>query len=305
MYVERYNETHDPPLYVPTLAGLDHEEVDDLLNVPPREDELPDAFIATGGHWLFSRPFRDRFIDSGIYRPYAPPGFLDSLPSRWRAVNDHHNLGFLAFGSWKLVYDLSFGDSPTLPRRWADLADPAFAGQVTIHGCDGSPGATALLQLLIEEGGSQALAAFARNVASVKHFSQILKGIDSHQTDRTPFNIIQGAAVAQIPSNKRAAIVDLEDGQILMPLSAMVHRDRFDVAHDALAYFYEREFRDVMARGAFTLVDEIDWSEKYAFPDWEAFVARDIDELADELKTAFNEAHATSDRTPVGAHGTT
>lgn len=287
-YVEEYNKSHDIPLYVPTLAGIDHDEVEDLLKVTENIDDLPDAFVATGSHWQFSENFHKRFIKTGLFKPYFPPNFADAIPKQWKEISDKYGQGFLAIGTWDLVYDLSFGEDGPFPKRFMDLSNPEFKGKISIHSCDDSPGCMSLLQLIKDEGGSEALAGFARNVKSVKHFSQIIKGIDSGKSDRTPFNIIPGPATSQIPSNKRAAIIDLQDGSIPMQISILVRHDRMDRADEILSFFYGDAFRKVLSRGSFIFANELDPDRQYAFPNWEDLVACDADERKDKLATEFS-----------------
>ncbi|HIP83131.1 MAG TPA: ABC transporter substrate-binding protein [Desulfocapsa sulfexigens] len=285
--IEAYNKKHDTPLYSATLAGVGHDEVEEILRNTENIEDLPEAFISTGSHWQLCHNFRRRFIDTGLYRPYFPPHFAGAMPEKWKKIADKYKQGFLAVSSWDFVYDLSFGEDGPFPKRFIDLARPEFEGMITLHSCDQSPGSMALLRRLKDEGGPEALAGFARNVGLIKHFAKILKDLGSGKSNTTPFNFIPRPVTTQIPSHKRFALIDLEDGRIPMDISILVKQDRFDDAKEALAFFYSKTCRKLFNRGSFEYVDELDPDERFAFPDWDALIASDADESKTQLTAEF------------------
>lgn len=127
------------------------------------------------------------------------PAALPLLPPELKAAVSKHNLGFLAFGFWQLVCDTSLCPDGPYPARWADLLDPRYR-QRTIHGCDGHVGGMTLAELLQDQQGEQAVTALATNIKAVRHFSQLIKGMNSADPLRAPFNLMPGAAVAKSPA---------------------------------------------------------------------------------------------------------
>lgn len=288
-FIDEYNVSHSVPAYVPTLAGLDHDEVDEIFARTEDIDQMPEVIISTGNHWIFQRKFRQRYIESGAYVPYIPSDIRQKLPSLWKMVAETYALGVLALGGWGLVYDLSFGEPEVLPQHWNDLADTRYAGAITVHGCDGSPGSSSLLAFIRENGGETALEDFSRNVKEVKHFSQILNHLDKGQRG-TPYSILPGPAIGQIPSHKRAAKIELKDGDMLMPMAVLVKADRIAQVEPVMNYFYSDEFRSIMNFGGFVHAGELTEAHNFASPNWEELCTRDADELADELVDRFNRA---------------
>jgi hypothetical protein len=287
-YIEEYNAIHEIPIYSPTLLGVGHDEVEEILKKSEHIDELPDALIATGGHSQLCRNFRQHFIETGLFQPYYPTGFADAMPKQLREISEQYKQGFLALGSWDIVYDLSFGEDGPFPKQLTDLSLPEFTDKISLHSCDDSPSNMTLLQLLKEKGGHEALAGFAGNVKSIKHFSNILKSLGTGKPDTTPFNLIPGPAAAQIPSNKQVALIEVEDGLIPMLITVLVKCDRVSDADTPLAFFYSKPIRKMLGRGSFTFADELDPSRRYAFPDWETLVNTDADESKTQLTAEFN-----------------
>ncbi len=287
-YIGEYNKVHEVPIYSPTLLGLGHDEAEDILKRAEHIDDLPDAVIATGGHWQLCQNFRQLFIDNGLFQPYYPAGFADAMPKQLRDISEQYKQGFLALGSWDIVYDLSFGEGGPFPKRLTDLSHPEFADKISLHSCDNSPNNMTLLQLLKEKGGSDAMAGFAGNVKSIKHFSNILKNIGTEKPENTPFNLIPGPAAAQIPSNKQVALIEVEDGLIPMTITVLVKKDRIADADKALAFFYSKTIRKMLHNGSFIFADELDPNFRYAFPDWDTLVSIDGDENKAQLTAEFN-----------------
>jgi ABC-type Fe3+ transport system substrate-binding protein len=287
-YIEQYNKVQDIPIYSATLAGLDYDSFDNLLRFSEDINDMPDAIVSTGSNWQFRKNFRQHFIDNGLYQPYYPPHFADAMPKQLREVADRYRIGFLAFGSWDLLYDLSFGEDGPFPKRWFDLSRPEFEGKIAMHSCgDCGPGCTSLLQLLKDEGGSEALASFARNVQKLKHFAEILKGIDSGKADSAPFNIIPGPACAQIPSSKRVVLIEPRDGIIPLQVGILVKRDRMSEAEEALSFFYSDAFRKVLKKGSMVPVDELEPDSRFVLPDWDTLLTGDPDEMEYLLQEEF------------------
>ena len=67
-FIDDYNQRHERPLFCPSiLDGIPHG-IDDLMQSSDNAQELPDIWVSTGLHTAFSQPFKQRFIDSGIYQ---------------------------------------------------------------------------------------------------------------------------------------------------------------------------------------------------------------------------------------------
>ncbi len=283
-FIEEYNRKNETPIYSATLAGLDWEEMDDMLKTAQNTEELPEALVLTGTNWQFRNSFRRNFIETGLYKPYCPPDFARAMPKKLQELSEKYAIGFLAFGSWDLLYDLSFGEDGPFPKTWFDLSKPEFKGKITMHSCDDcGPGCVQLLSLLKKKGGSEALSAFAGNISALKHFAEILKTMSSGKAGTTPFNIIPGPAASQAPSTKRIARLELRDGILPMLVSVLVKQDRMDNAEKALSFFYSPEFRKILKKGSLVPADEIGAECPYILPDWEGLLADDDPDNTDDL----------------------
>lgn len=287
-FIADYNRRHSQPIYCPSILDGEPHGIDELMQRSQHIDELPEIWVSIGLHTAFSQPFKQRFLDSGLYQGVTHPDALRQLPAELRRAAERHNLGFLAFGFWQLVCDLSLCPQGPYPRQWADLLDPAFHQQIAMHGCDGHIGGMTLLQLIRDQHGDDAVLALAHNIAAVRHFSQLIKAIGSADPRRVAFNLMPGAAANQIPSHKPAALIELQEGPLLSPLLLFIKADLPVAQREAvLEFLWGDAFRSVLQAGDFHFVDQMDWQRRYSFPDWDRLAASDYNAQSEALGARF------------------
>lgn len=282
-----YNSSHAVPLYCSTLDEGSPHSVEDAMAAASCVSQLPDVWVTNNYHTQLTHPFKQRFIDSGVYVGVTRPDWLDRLPGHFQQIARQHNLGFLAFGSWGMVQDLSVATDAPLPARWDELASAVYSGQIGLHGCSGHVSGSALLLVLRARLGQGAIRRFAGNIRHTRHFSQLIKAMDSSDASRPPFALLPSAAIREIPSRKNVAQLSLQDGPLLTPMFLFVKRDYLDAAQDLLPFFWSETFRDLLRRGDITMVDEIDWSQPWTMPDMDYLASRDFNELSAELEAEF------------------
>lgn len=275
-YIAEYNQSAAKPIHCPNVVDTGRSSIGEELMKAESEADLPDVIVANDLRLLFAEPFRSRFLH--LYQGVTKPSYLDALPGDYRTVAIEKNIGFLAFGRWSLVRDLSVDPDMPNPTSWADLTDDAYRNRVVMPRCSEHISGISLMMALEETKGLDAVTAFSRNVSSTKHFSQIIMGMDTFDEQRAALAILPGPVVAQIPSKKRAGILELTDGPVLMPILLYVRKDRIDQCQGALDFFWGETFRtEVLNRGNFETPDRIDWTKPFLFPDWTRLAEEDYD----------------------------
>lgn len=275
------------PIYCPTILDGKPKSLEEQLHDAQSEDDVPDVLVTTGLNLVFSKTFRPKFFDQGLYVGLNRPECVAALPEDFQRAAQDYNLGFLAFGSWHLVWDQSLGKEVNLPRTWTDLAKPEFANQLSIHGYKGKMSATSLLLVLRERMNDEAVERFGSNIKNVWHFAEVLKNMDTNHPGRVPFNILPNAASAQIPSRKEAAMLEFRDGPLLAPMMLFVKRSKLEACQPVIDFFWGEAFRNVLARGEFFMPDRIDWNQPYTYPKWKMFAEHDFEELSAEINAVF------------------
>jgi hypothetical protein len=282
-FASLYNASHEVPIYSPMLLDGDSKGIEGELKAAMTEDELPEVLIASGLHTVLSKRFRERFIDTGVYRGVTSESALSKMPDLYRRLVSQHNIGIYSTGFWSVVCDLSLDPGVPCPRRWIDLVDPRFKDLVTVHGYNGKASIASLLLLLREQLGSSAIADFAANIRNVWHFAEILKRIDSAEPRRTPFNLLPNAATVQMPSNKRGAILEFEDGPILAPMLMYVKASRMEECRPLINFMHSNIMLQALRRGDFHHADDFDWSQPFCFPSWDFLLQCDYEAMTESL----------------------
>jgi len=286
-FLDRHNASASRPLFCPNIVDGPQYNLGTELRYALSEEDLPDVLVTTGLSSVFSTSFRRRFLDSGLYQGLTKPECLSTMPESYRHIAQDRNIGFLAFGSWSLIADMSVAQDMATPGCWADLAKPEFRGLLAAPGHHDEFCGTNVLRVIHERVGMDGVRQFATNVTVLKHFSEIMKGIDSSLSGRAPFNLLPSAVSAQMPSRKRAITVPFSDGPLLSPLLLFVKQGRIENCRPVLDYFWGERFQSVIGVGGFLAPGQMDWRADYTFPDWNTLLTKDYASVSNELTSAF------------------
>ncbi|ACF14293.1 conserved hypothetical protein [Chloroherpeton thalassium ATCC 35110] len=290
-FVALYNASHSVPIYSPMFRQVNISAIDAELKSAHLEAQLPDVLIASELDTLFSGKLREKFIDTGIYTGITSKAALTAMPETFRKLATQHNIGILAAGYWRALYDLTIAVCTPPPRRWTDLIDPLYKDLITVHDCRGKTSITTLLILLKEQFGSNAVTDFARNIRSIRHFSEILRRIDSNEIYRTPYNILPNASIVQMQSQKRAIVLEFEDGPVLSPMFMFVKTSKLEDCKPLVDFFHSNIMRDALVRSGFSFAEDIHWQKPFLFPSWDYLLSKDYETctaaLDDELKSSL------------------
>jgi ABC-type Fe3+ transport system substrate-binding protein len=286
-FMAEHNRTNEMPIYCPTILDGSPKTIEAQMKDAQSEDDLPEMLVTTGFHTIFSRPFKQKYLETGVYTGLTKPGFLEKMPADYQRIAKQYNIGFLAFGSWSLIFDMSVKNAGAYPTCWTDLAKPEFKDKLSIHGYHGKASGTSLLLVLKERMGEKAIEQFGQNIKNIKHFAEVIKGIDSPDPDRVAFNILPNAASVQIPSRKNAAMIEFKDGPLMAPLLMFVKKSKTEACKPLIDFFWSETFRQILEKGDFHMPDTMDWTQNYSFPSWDYLATHDFEELSAELDVEF------------------
>ena len=174
-----------------------------------------------------------------------------------------------------------------LPRSWTDLLEPKFKSLLTVHGYNGKASIANILLVLKEKSGTAAISEMAKNVKSMMHFAEVIKRLDSTDPERTPFNLLPNAASVQIPSKKRAAIIEFTDGPVLAPMLIFAKTSQINELQPVLDFFWSERFTKVLMKGDFHRPNQIDWTANYSFPSWDFLLNNDYEDISAFLEVEF------------------
>lgn len=289
-FIEEFNAQSETPIYCPTINDGAPKSIEDQMKNAQSDDDLPEILVTTGFNVIFSQPFKQKYLETGEYIGLTNPKFMEAMPEYYKRIATQYNIGFLAFGFWSLIFDMSVEEQmkhADYPRSWTDLAKPEFKDKLSMHGYHGKASGTSLLLVLKERMGEEAISQFANNIKNVWHFAEVIKRIDTPDPERTVFNILPNAASVQIPSRKNAAMLEFKDGPLLAPLLIFVKKSNLEQSQPVIDFFWGETFRNVLSKGDFHMPDDMDWSIEYSFPSWDYLATHDYEEVAAELNKEF------------------
>ncbi|HXP96696.1 MAG TPA: ABC transporter substrate-binding protein [Telmatospirillum sp.] len=286
-YVATYNATARQPLYCPNILEGGHHSIADDLRNGRGEADLPDVIVTAHTDMVLTEPFKSRLLP--FYEAATNPLSMALMPESYQVASSKHNIGFLAFGSWSVIRDGSIEPDLPNPTCWADLTKEIYRDRIAITRYRDSAGASIVLKFLAETKGIEAVRAFARNVKAAKHFSEIIKSIDSSDPGRAPLNLLANVAAMQIPSRKNAAMLEFDDAPMSMPILILVKKGRREDSKGALDFFWSDAFRDdVLAKGEYFTPDRVDWNRPYFQADWDELMSRGYEATFDLLTAEFS-----------------
>ena len=269
-FIESYNTTNPcHPIFCPEQNDCTNPEFDRQLLTAGNENELPDIYLTSSYNILFDKSFNAKFIRTGILTGYIDKEQRKYIPETIHNVLESNNIGSLAFSSWGVAQDYSVTEIRKKPVSWAEILEPEFLNQITVHGCHGKAGSTGLLLFLQQQCGDEAIASFARNVIDMRHFALMIKRMDSTDTKRTALNVMPDVAASHIPSWKSVERLHFAEGCPLNPMVLMVKKSRLEACEPILKFFHSSAFKQMLQSNGYLMSDELCWNNNYILPDFE------------------------------------
>lgn len=184
-----------------------------------RHDEVPDVLCAVGTELFCDRRYGRSLFDAGVLGPV--PGGSVRRPEL-AALGHPEGLLYLQFAVC-LVWACRPERLPggRLPRRWADLADPALRGEVALPSPD-LPVVPDLLGALHAHLGKEAFVDLALNLSTTLHPA---RSAPRRGRDEIPGVVVLPHHFARSSEAAGAVAVTPEDGAIAVPAYLAVRRD--------------------------------------------------------------------------------
>ncbi|MDR3269700.1 MAG: ABC transporter substrate-binding protein [Tannerella sp.] len=282
-FVESCNAGHpDAPVYCPDVADCSLEALGLTVRRTVDPDYLPDIVIANNYEFVFEYPFYESLLKTGVFTGVSHPSDLEAMPAELRTNLTNHNMGVLCFGSRSVVLDVTVDGVPQNIMSWRELLTPAWEDQFTVHG-HLDKATFGFMYFLNKHFGAEGIVRYAKNIADIKHFSQIIKRLNSTGEYKTAINILPDVATAKIPSTKKVRILDLEEGKMLSPMMLFVKTSKLEQCRKILDFFWSKPFRKMLGNGCL-LPDGLRKDRRYSIPDF-GVLATDYK----RLEKAFND----------------
>ncbi|GEO80020.1 hypothetical protein ROR02_01510 [Pararhodospirillum oryzae] len=212
----------DPPLRVSLPLGQGGRGPFERLAWIRDLDAYPRLLVSSAGANTFNRRFHARHVETGAFEgaqpegvaaPFVEAGLID--PKGW--------IGVYALAPYVLLIDHARLGPRPVPRRWADLMEPCYQGQVVFSGWrpEGTRKwrafNTFLLLCFALDHGREGVARLVRNVPTLLHSTQMPRVAG---TDASPggIHVLPWAQASLCPRPATTSIVWPEDGALAYPL---------------------------------------------------------------------------------------
>ena len=258
--------------------------------------EIPDMVIAPGLNSFFSRPFAERFVFTGCFADPLPAG----VNADFAGLDYKDPRGWYAMLSMNLLImavDRDRLDGAPVPRRWADLLDPALAGKVGLRG-QGDYFCETLLMNIHKEHGLEGVRALGRSTQGAYHPAQIVKSLSAPARPDKPgpaVGVIPHFFAQRIAPRPSLEIVWPEDGAIVSPVFLLVKQGKLDALRPVAEFIAGPETGAAFAAAQFpSLHPAVDNGlppgQAYKWVGWEYVWSRDVGQHARELQHALKAA---------------
>jgi ABC-type Fe3+ transport system substrate-binding protein len=279
-FVERWNANNaNKPVYWPTVTDCSPEGIEKMMTAAITADELPDIFVTAAYNIVFSKPFHQRFIETGLFGGIPNESYGKFYPQNILDASRKFNVGFLGFSSWGLVRDHSVKGNFPVPGQWNDLVQPEYKGLFSMHGCHGHAGSLSMLLELKKKTGDEAISKLADNTHKVRHFAELIKAMGTAKSE-TPYYILPYVAIANIPSSKRAELLKLNGG-IITSMMVIVNQSKLETYDGIINFFTGRTFRQLLEESAYFQPDSVAGIESHNFADLELLSELYYDKVTD------------------------
>jgi hypothetical protein len=266
--VEEYNANHpELPLHCPNITDCSSTDIEDILRTAKSENDLPDLIITTNFRILMANGFYERFVKNHIYEGVVNKKHPGEIPTLVKNNLLENNIGVWCFSSWSFVQDLTV-EKPGKPIvSWKQIASTDLEGKITVHG-HVDKATFSVAYFIQKQFGETALAQYARNIADIKHFSQAIKRLNSSDPNKTLLTMLPDVAIANIPSNKKVKVLDLEEGKVLSPMILMVKRSKLEACNELLEILWSKPFESLLSEAGGILPHLLSPDKNYFIPDF-------------------------------------
>jgi len=256
-------------------------------------DEIPDI-IFTAGYSFYYKNFVERFVKTGVFAS-VPNQAVNSSLAEAAIVDQGGHFTVVAVNVLVMVVDTRRLGKLPLPRRWADILTPEYAGKVVMRGhddyfCD-------VVQMnFYKEYGEAGIKALARTVKYGIHPAQMVKELSSGRSDIPPIHIMPYFFANTIANRDNITIIWPEDGALAYPVSVLVKADKMKELNELAGFLTGPEVARICADAFFPAVhpevrQHLPAGAKFKWLGWEFIKNNDIENLINEVNEQFLQAY--------------
>ncbi|ADP69786.1 hypothetical protein Rvan_0504 [Rhodomicrobium vannielii ATCC 17100] len=204
--------------------------------------DYPNMIVSAEHGNIFNRRFQAEFVERGAFASCQPDGVADVFAD-CGLVDPKGFIGVYAVAPFVLLIDRTQIGSLPVPRRWADLMEPDYRGQVVFGGWKRedqrrySAYNKFFLLAMAKEFGLDGVRRLVANVPGLMHSAQMprLAGTDASMGG---IYVLPWSMADMCPRRDRTQVVWPEDGALAYPLWLTVKAARANAVAPLVDYFH-------------------------------------------------------------------
>jgi ABC-type Fe3+ transport system substrate-binding protein len=182
------------------------------------ENELPDVIVSSDLNSFLHRQFITRFVNTGLF--VNKQSKIHSTLEATQYADPKNNYTMFAANPLVMVHVRDTTSPVPTPVSWKDILCSRFRKKVVIRGQDNFF-CSAVLLPFYRLFGMDAVLSLAESVVDGMHPSQMVKQIDSAQTDIAPIYIMPLFFAKKIKRTDRIEIIFPHEGVFISPITLL------------------------------------------------------------------------------------
>lgn len=280
-------ETDGNPITVHIPMGCTSVDPYDPLHLATSPEELPDIIASIGFGDFFRKDFSERFVEPGLFEAVLPDR-PQPLHLQAGIIDPQDQYTVYALTPYIFMVDMNrLGNTPP-PRRWADLLDPCYKGQINMCG-DGDDMADAVLMSIYKDFGMEGIEKLAANAHGLMHSSRMGKSGGSAKGGGIYIIPYFFAETSKQPETMR--VIWPEDGTAASPIYFLAKRQARPKL-DRLLDFFTKGFGTIPSAQWFLplsgpLPGNLPAEARIKWIGWDFIRSHDITAMRDMLNGTF------------------
>jgi ABC-type Fe3+ transport system substrate-binding protein len=208
-------------------------------------ENFPNMLVSAEHGNLFNRRFHEEYVAPGAFSACQPEGLAEAF-SECGLIDPQGSIGVFAVAPFVLLIDHERLGGRPVPRRWADLLDPIYRGQVIFSGWR-RPGERYYSQYnkffllsIAREFGLEGVAKLLQNAPALMHSAQMPRMAGSGSSPGGIY-VLPWLMADMCPRRGQTGIVWPEDGALAYPLWLTVKAEKRQALDTLVRYFHGAE----------------------------------------------------------------
>ncbi len=256
-------------------------------------DELPDLILSSDINAFYHHRFLSHFIEPGHFA--SVNGRMAPYMEEIGFADPHGHFTMFCANTLVLVRVKDVRPELATPSSWAELLEPRYRKSIIMRGQDDFF-CSGVLVPFYRLYGEQAILQLAGNVYDGMHPSKMVKMIESHDPNTTPFYLMPWFFAHKIKTQERIDIVFPEEGAFISPVQLLVKKERREKLTPVIDFLMSRSLHQHCTNNYFPsphpeVQPNLPADKRLFWIGWDFIYNQDIEWVKREMGNAFTKEY--------------